>query len=159
MRDRIKSSVEETLAALRDGREEIMKKALSRMTKTERAAYDSNNALIESLTDQLDGLLEAQAKKKAASARKRTGTAKKKTPSRRRRRVQAPTKPDPVVPDRTFEGMGPTAAYKHFRRVWGEDYTVRQIATALLAGGVETGSERSLLTGLYSLRRRERARS
>jgi hypothetical protein len=62
----------------------------------------------------------------------------------------------PEVPRGTFKGMGPTYAYRKFVSIYGTGYSVPQIRDALVQGGVESKSSTSLLTGLHSVRRRDR---
>lgn len=65
----------------------------------------------------------------------------------------------PDVPAGTFKGMGPTFAYRKFVKIYGEGYTVLQIRDALVQGGVRSKSRTSLLTGLHSVRRRDRLKA
>ena len=55
--------------------------------------------------------------------------------------------------------MGPTAAYRKFIEMYGDAYTVPQIRDALIQGGVRSSSATSLLTGIHSVRRRDRLKA
>lgn len=65
----------------------------------------------------------------------------------------------PEVGANHYEGLGPTAAYRKFIAEFGYKYTVPQIRDALVAGGVQSKSATSLLTGLHSVRRRDRVKA
>ena len=65
----------------------------------------------------------------------------------------------PEVAPGFFGGMGPTAAYRKFQAAYGDSYSVPQIRDALVAGGVNSKSTTSLLTGLHSVRRRDRIKA
>ena len=77
----------------------------------------------------------------------------RKKPRKRRKSAGAG---HPEVPRGTFKGMGPTYAYRKFVSIYGTGYSVPQIRDALVQGGVESKSSTSLLTGLHSVRRRDR---
>ena len=79
-----------------------------------------------------------------------------KRPRRRRRSAGAG---HPEVPAGTFKGTGPTAAYRRFIEMYGDAYTVPQIRDALIQGGVRSSSATSLLTGIHSVRRRDRLKA
>ncbi len=79
-----------------------------------------------------------------------------KRPRRRRRSAGAG---HPEVPAGTFKGTGPTAAYRRFIEMYGDVYTVPQIRDALIQGGVRSSSATSLLTGIHSVRRRDRLKA
>ncbi|MDE2762861.1 MAG: hypothetical protein OXQ94_01905 [Gemmatimonadota bacterium] len=80
----------------------------------------------------------------------------KRGPVKRRRRRKSAGTGHPEVPPDTFKGMGPTAAYRKFLAMYGNSYSVPQIRDALVQGGVRSGSPNALLTGLHSVRRRDR---
>ena len=77
---------------------------------------------------------------------------------RRKRRSKAGAGHPEVASDE-FKGMGPTDAYRKFIRTYGDRYTVPQIRDALLMGGVSSATRTSLLTGLHSVRRRDRLKA
>lgn len=63
----------------------------------------------------------------------------------------------PQVPADHYEGLGVTAAYRKFIAEFGAaTYTVPQIRDALVQGGVSATTRAALLTGLHSVRRRDR---
>jgi len=63
----------------------------------------------------------------------------------------------PEVPADHYAGLGVTAAYRKFVGEFGAaTYSVPQIRDALLQGGVRTTSPGNVLTGLHSVRRRDR---
>ncbi len=82
--------------------------------------------------------------------------ARKRAPVRRRRRRKSAGAGHPEVPPGTFRGMGPTAAYRKFLTMYGDGYSMPQIRDALVQGGVRSDSPNALLTGLHSVRRRDR---
>lgn len=77
---------------------------------------------------------------------------------RRRRRSNAGAGHPEVASDE-FKGMGPTDAYRKFIATYGDKYSVPQIRDALLMGGVSSATRTSLLTGLHSVRRRDRLKA
>ncbi len=79
--------------------------------------------------------------------------AERRPPPVRRAKIVRGNHP-PVRSDH-FKGMGPTSAYRKFVAEFGADHPVPRIRDALLAGGVNTKSSASLLTGLHSVRRRD----
>jgi len=81
---------------------------------------------------------------------------RKRGPAKRRRRRKSAGTGHPEVPAGTFKGMGPTAAYRKFLAMYGNSYTMPQIRDALVQGGVRSDSPNALLTGLHSVRRRDR---
>lgn len=86
--------------------------------------------------------------------------APKRAPVRKRRkRRKSAGAGHPDVPAGTFKGMGPTFAYRKFISIYGDGYTVPQIRDALVQGGVRSKSKTSLLTGLHSVRRRDRLKA
>lgn len=76
----------------------------------------------------------------------------------RRRRSTAGAGHPEVAPDE-FKGMGPTDGYRKFIATYGDKYTVPQIRDALVMGGVNSATRTSLLTGLHSVRRRDRLKA
>lgn len=89
-----------------------------------------------------------------------TRAAPKRAPVRKKRkRRKSAGAGHPDVPAGTFRGMGPTFAYRKFVKIYGEGYTVPQIRDALVQGGVKSKSRTSLLTGLHSVRRRDRLKA
>ncbi len=78
---------------------------------------------------------------------------------RTRRRRKSAGAGHPEVPPGTFRGTGPTAAYRKFIEMYGDSYTVPQIRDALIQGGVRSSSATSLLTGIHSVRRRDRLKA
>ena len=82
--------------------------------------------------------------------------AQKRGPVKRRKRRKSAGAGHPEVPAHTFKGMGPTAAYRKFLTMYGSAWSVPQIRDALIQGGVSSSSPTSLLTGLHSVRRRDR---
>ena len=83
-------------------------------------------------------------------------TRRRKVP--RRRRSTAGAGHPEVAPDE-FKGMGPTDGYRKFIATYGDKYTVPQIRDALVMGGVSSATRTSLLTGLHSVRRRDRLKA
>lgn len=81
---------------------------------------------------------------------------RKAAPAKKRKRRKSAGAGHPEVPAGTFKGMGPTYAYRKFLSIYGTSYSVPQIRDALVQGGVESKSRTSLLTGLHSVRRRDR---
>lgn len=65
----------------------------------------------------------------------------------------------PDVPADTYQGMGPSVAYRKFVADYGDGYTAPQIRDALVQGGVKSASESSLLTGIHAVRRRDLAKA
>ena len=65
----------------------------------------------------------------------------------------------PAVPPNFFKGKKPTQAYRDFVDLWGDDYPIPTIRDALLEGGFEVKSPKTLLTTLHTVARRERERA
>ena len=84
---------------------------------------------------------------------------KKRVVRKRRKRRKSAGAGHPEVPAGTFKGMGPTFAYRKFVGIYGTGYSVPQIRDALIQGGVESKSSTSLLTGLHSVRRRDKLKA
>jgi hypothetical protein len=118
-----------------------------KQAEAELADHEQRGEALRAAVDGLRNLLAAQAPAKAAQ---------KRTPVKRRRRRRSAGVGHPDVPADTFRGMGPTSAYRKFLTMYGSGYSVPQIRDALIQGGVRSSSATSLLTGLHSVRRRDR---
>jgi len=118
-----------------------------KQAEAELAAHERRGAALRAAVDGLNHLIAGQASAKPAA---------KRAPVKRRRRRRSAGAGHPEVPSDTFRGMGPTAAYRKFLTMYGSGYSVPQIRDALIQGGVKSSSPTSLLTGLHSVRRRDR---
>jgi hypothetical protein len=118
-----------------------------KQAEAELADHEQRGEALRGAIDGLRNLLAAQAPAKSAQ---------KRTPVKRRRRRRSAGAGHPEVPADTFRGMGPTAAYRKFLTMYGSGYSVPQIRDALVQGSVRSSSATSLLTGLHSVRRRDR---
>ena len=118
-----------------------------KQAEAELADHEQRGEALRGVVDGLRNLLAAQAPAKSAQ---------KRTPVKRRRRRRSAGAGHPEVPADTFRGMGPTAAYRKFLTMYGSGYSVPQIRDALVQGSVRSSSATSLLTGLHSVRRRDR---
>lgn len=126
-------------------------RAALRQAEAELAAHEQRGEALRATVEGLRNLLAV----KAPSRRRRTTAPAKR--QRRRRRSAGAGHPD--VPAGTFKGTGPTAAYRKFIAMYGDNYTVPQIRDALIQGGVRSSSPTSLLTGIHSVRRRDRLKA
>ena len=108
----------------------------------------------DALLATVEGLRNLLAVRAPARVARKPATAKR--PRRRRRSAGVG---HPEVPAGTFKGTGPTAAYRRFIEMYGDAYTVPQIRDALIQGGVRSSSATSLLTGIHSVRRRDRLKA
>lgn len=144
--------------------------AALRAAEAELAAHDKRGEALRDTVKSLKSLLavgtvapESKAPKKAA--KKAAGKAAAKPAARRRRtpRLKKPRRSagagHPAVGANHYRGMGPTAAYRKFIAEFGDSYTVPQIRDALVAGGVRSKTSTSLLTGLHSVRRRDKVKA
>lgn len=96
----------------------------------------------------------ARAKAKAAPKRRAKAAPKRKPANGRRRSTGAG---HPTVPSGHYAGLGVTKAYRKFvAEFGGTKYSVPQIRDALVQGGVKSSTRAALLTGLHSVRRRDR---
>ena len=129
-----------------------LKQAEAELANHEKRGEALKNA-IEGLTALLGVVTRAPAPAPAAAPAPRK---RKAAPVKKRKRRKSAGAGHPEVPAGTFKGMGPTFAYRKFLSIYGTGYTVPQIRDALLQGGVESKSNTSLLTGLHSVRRRDR---
>ena len=118
-----------------------------KQAEAELAAHEQRGEALRAAVKGLTTLLATKAPAKRAQRR---------APVKRRRRRKSAGAGHPEVPADTFRGMGPTAAYRKFLTMYGYEYTVPQIRDALIQGGVRSSSATSLLTGLHSVRRRDR---
>ena len=125
--------------------------AALRQAETELAAHQQRGDALRATVEGLRNLLAVRAPKRAVRK-----PAPAKRPRRRRRSAGAG---HPEVPAGTFRGTGPTAAYRKFIEMYGDSYTVPQIRDALIQGGVRSSSATSLLTGIHSVRRRDRLKA
>ncbi len=121
--------------------------------EAELANHEKRGEALRNTIAGLKTLLGVDRKPAASPAPKRAPVRRK----RRRRKSAGAGHPD--VPAGTFKGMGPTYAYRKFVKIYGEGYTVPQIRDALVQGGVKSKSRTSLLTGLHSVRRRDRLKA
>ena len=64
----------------------------------------------------------------------------------------------PAVPPDFFKGKKPTQAYRDFVDLWGDDHPIPTIRDALLEGGFEVKSPKTILATLHTVARRERAK-
>ena len=140
--------------------------AALKAAEAELAAHDKRGEALRDTVKSLKALLAvgsvAPAKKSAAKGAKKAAA----KPAVRRRRTPRLKKPrrsagagHPAVGANHYRGMGPTAAYRKFIAEFGDSYTVPQIRDALVAGGVRSKTSTSLLTGLHSVRRRDKVKS
>lgn len=123
-------------------------RAALRQAEAELAAHEQRGDALRATVEGLRSLLAVK-----ATVRARRKPARVKRPRRRRRSAGAG---HPEVPPGTFKGTGPTAAYRKFIEMYGDSYSVPQIRDALIQGGVRSSSPTSLLTGIHSVRRRDR---
>ena len=126
-------------------------RAALRQAEAELAAHQQRGDALRATVEGLRNLLAVK-----ASAGPRRKPARAKRPRRRRKSAGAG---HPEVPPGTFKGTGPTAAYRKFIEMYGDRYTVPQIRDALIQGGVRSSSPTSLLTGIQSVRRRDRLKA
>lgn len=124
-----------------------------KQAEAELANHEKRGEALRNTIAGLKTLLGVDRKAAPRAAPKRAPVRKKK----RRRKSAGAGHPD--VPAGTFRGMGPTYAYRKFVKIYGEGYTVPQIRDALVQGGVRSKSRTSLLTGLHSVRRRDRLKA
>lgn len=114
----------------------------------------------EALRNTIAGLKTLLGVDRTPAPRAAPRAAPKRAPVRKKRkRRKSAGAGHPDVPAGTFKGMGPTFAYRKFVKIYGEGYTVPQIRDALVQGGVRSKSRTSLLTGLHSVRRRDRLKA
>ena len=125
-----------------------------KQAESELATHEKRGDALRAAVEALRGLLGAE--KSARPAPKRAKARKRGPDKRKRRRRKSAGAGHPDVPVDTFRGMGPTSAYRKFLTMYGDAYTVPQIRDALVQGGVKSSSSTSLLTGLHSVRRRDR---
>jgi len=124
-----------------------------KQAEAELANHEKRGEALRNTIAGLKTLLGVDRKPAPRPAPKRAPVRKK----RKRRKSAGAGHPD--VPAGTFKGMGPTYAYRKFVKIYGEGYTVPQIRDALVQGGVKSKSRTSLLTGLHSVRRRDRLKA
>lgn len=126
-----------------------------KQAETELANHEKRGEALRNTIAGLKSLLGVERKAPApAPAPAKPARVRKK---RKRRKSAGAGHPD--VPAGTFKGMGPTFGYRKFVQIYGDGYTVPQIRDALVQGGVESKSRASLLTGLHSVRRRDRLKA
>lgn len=121
-----------------------------RQAEAELANHEKRGEALRNTIGGLKTLLGVDRKPAPRAAPKRAPVRKK------RKRRKSAGAGHPEVPAGTFKGMGPTFAYRKFVKIYGGGYTVPQIRDALVQGGVQSKSRTSLLTGLHSVRRRDR---
>ena len=133
-----------------------------RQAEAELANHEKRGETLRATIAALKSLLGVERKAPAPAAAKpapaKPARVRKKVKKKRKRRKSAGAG-HPDVPAGTFKGMGPTFAYRKFVQIYGDGYTVPQIRDALVQGGVESKSRTSLLTGLHSVRRRDRLKA
>ncbi len=127
-------------------------RAALKQAEAELANHDKRGDALRAAIEGLKGLLGVGEKASPAPA----PAASKPVVRQRRKRRKSAGAGHPEVPRGTFKGMGPTYAYRKFVSIYGTEYSVPQIRDALVQGGVESKSSTSLLTGLHSVRRRDR---
>ena len=140
--------------------------AALQQAEAELAAHEQRGQALRNAVESLKALLAlepakaAAPKAKRAPAKRKPGRPKKKKVVKIRKRRKSAGAGHPPVASDAYAGMGPTAAYRKFIAEFGLDtYTVPQIRDALVAGGVESKTQTSLLTGLHSVRRRDRIKA
>ena len=111
------------------------------------------------LLDRIEKLLESGDLAPKAKPRRVATEPPVRRPKVQRRRRSTAGQGHPEVAADEFAGMGPTDGYRKFIETYGNDYTVPQIRDALLKGGVRSATRTSLLTGLHSVRRRDRLKA
>ena len=119
--------------------------------EAELVAHDQRGDALRAAVEGLRNLLAVKAPPRAAR--------KPAAPKRPRRRRRSAGVGHPEVPPGTFKGTGPTAGYRKFIEMYGDSYSVPQIRDALIQGGVRSSSATSLLTGIHSVRRRDRLKA
>lgn len=124
-------------------------RAALKQAEAELAAHEQRGEALRGTAEGLRKLLAVKPRAKAAR--------KLAKPVRRRRKSAGAGHPE--VPPGTFRGTGPTAAYRKFIEMYGDSYSVPQIRDALIQGGVRSSSATSLLTGIHSVRRRDRLKA
>lgn len=134
-----------------------------RQAEAELANHEKRGDTLRATIAGLKSLLGVERKAPAAAAAKpaaaKPARAKPARVKKKRKRRKSAGAGHPEVPAGTFKGMGPTFAYRKFVQIYGDGYTVPQIRDALVQGGVESKSRTSLLTGLHSVRRRDRLKA
>jgi hypothetical protein len=129
-----------------------------KQAEAELANHEKRGDTLRNTIAGLKSLLGVERKAKAAAA-PAPAPAKPARPKKKRKRRKSAGAGHPEVPAGTFKGMGPTFAYRKFVKIYGDGYTVPQIRDALVQGGVESKSRTSLLTGLHSVRRRDKLKA
>lgn len=132
-----------------------------RQAEAELANHEKRGETLRNTIAGLKSLLGVERKAPAAAkpAPAKPAPVKRAAVKKKRKRRKSAGAGHPDVPAGTFKGMGPTFAYRKFVQVYGDGYTVPQIRDALVQGGVESKSRTSLLTGLHSVRRRDRLKA
>lgn len=130
-----------------------------RQAEAELANHEKRGDTLRNTIAGLKTLLGVERKAAAKAAPAKKAPAKKTRVKKKRKRRKSAGAGHPDVPAGTFKGMGPTFAYRKFVQIYGDGYTVPQIRDALVQGGVESKSRASLLTGLHSVRRRDRLKA
>ena len=125
-----------------------------KQAEAELANHEKRGDTLRNTIAGLKSLLGVERRTAAPAPRKPAARPKKK-----RKRRKSAGAGHPEVPAGTFKGMGPTFAYRKFVKIYGDGYTVPQIRDALVQGGVESKSRTSLLTGLHSVRRRDKLKA
>ncbi len=127
-------------------------RAALKQAEAELAAHERRGKALRATVDALGTLLTVKRGPGRPPGKKAVAK-----PKRRRRKSAGAGHPE--VPPGTFKGIGPTAAYRKFIEMYGDSYTVPQIRDALVQGGVKSSSPTSLLTGIHSVRRRDRLKA
>ena len=127
-------------------------RAALKQAETELKAHAQRGEALRATVEGLRNLL-------GAGAPAKPGRKPGRPPKRQKRRRKSAGAGHPEVPRGTFRGMGPTAGYRKFIEMYGDRYTVPQIRDALVQGGVRSSSSTSLLTGIHSVRRRDRLKA
>lgn len=141
-----------------------------RSATAELAAHDKRGEALRDTVASLTALLalgattpEAKPAARPVAKKARKARKAKKAPRVTKKRLRKPRRSagagHPAVGANHYKGMGPTAGYRSFIAEFGDSYTVPQIRDALVAGGVESKSSTSLLTGLHSVRRRDQVKA
>lgn len=130
-----------------------------KQAEAELANHEKRGETLRNTIAGLKGLLGVERRAAPAAAAPKPAAPKPARAKKKRKRRKSAGAGHPDVPAGTFKGMGPTFAYRKFVQIYGDGYTVPQIRDALVQGGVESKSRTSLLTGLHSVRRRDRLKA
>lgn len=145
--------------ATRSSYEAALKQAEAELADHDRRGEALRNTVASLRSLLALGAAEPAAKPAAKRAPRKAGKPRGAPVKRLRKPRRSAGAGHPEVGANHYGGMGPTAAYRKFIAEFGDSYTVPQIRDALVAGGVRSKSATSLLTGLHSVRRRDRVKA